>query len=58
MVDLLDNFLNILKLFLVVASGFTKSWICALKANMQGVRRKRLMADQLQPISLEMGRKG
>jgi hypothetical protein len=41
MVDLLDNLLNILKLFLAVAGDFTKLRIGAVKANMQGVRRKK-----------------
>jgi hypothetical protein len=41
MVELLENFLNILKLFLAVASDFTKSQIHAMTANLQGVRRKR-----------------
>ncbi len=37
MVDLLDNFMNILKLFLAVESDFTK----LLRRRMDGVRRER-----------------
>ncbi len=41
MVDPLDNFLNLLKLFLTIASNFTKSQVAAMMAKLQGVRRER-----------------
>jgi hypothetical protein len=41
--DLLDNFLNILKVFMLVESDFMK----LLRWRMDGVRRERSMAKQL-----------
>jgi hypothetical protein len=51
MVDLLNNFLNPLKLFLAVKIDFMKS----LQLRMEGVRRERKTAERLWQIRLEMG---
>jgi hypothetical protein len=51
MVDLLNNFLNPLKLFLAVESDSTKS----VQLRIEGVRRERKTAERLWQTRLEMG---